>query len=434
MGSNKRNGGGHQHQLEAVKRALFGYEAKGKGRGEERRGEQHGSWNCNTCGMFNFEFRRWCKECRLPRGAANAGGKSGRNNERGGGKGKEARAGGASNGDKEGKERGKEGNAEQQKDIKAMRKKVEDLEAENLQLREKQRDPADEKVDEEMENEGVKEDISNIDGLQKAYDALVAQMGNDDAAAQGLRCRLDAARASQRASKPLLVQIQAAQRRSERVAKQLEAAKRSKVDLEKERVHLLAQIDEKLNKEVARIEELSRENDGLCAELGSLHERAKQEKESEAGSNKPVQQQLPKQSEEESIGQAWLQIQSAAAKRVAGPGADPTWEPLVRRAFSQLEAVLAILPKSVDEAPQRSDESKAEVEATAGALEASKTREGSNAPAERSGTDGDEEIDEDDEDGMFGEVDINPMEGETTLQTKKRVGRQIKSIIKAKVK
>ncbi len=128
-------------------------------------------------------------------------------------------------------------------------------------------------VDDEDGGDELQADIDNLQGLQKVYEAAQAQLGTDDAMVKGLRARLDAARAKQRASKPILQQVQQAQRRAGRLERQLEAAKKVREDLEEKRKVLLAEIDTQDEKVSQHKEEVERAR----SELGKLLEKAKAE-------------------------------------------------------------------------------------------------------------------------------------------------------------
>ncbi len=71
----------------------------------------------------------------------------------------------------------------------------------------------------------VSADLENLQTLQKLYDTTIAGLGAEDPAAKAMRARLDAARAKQRAAKPIFQQVQAAQRKTEKHERQLETAK-----------------------------------------------------------------------------------------------------------------------------------------------------------------------------------------------------------------
>ncbi len=109
----------------------------------------------------------------------------------------------------------------------------------------KEEDEGADDEDEEMEEEGqaeAKADIPKIAELQRSYDVMAAQLGGEDYAVCKLKDRLEAARAAQRATKPLLVQIQAAERRFERLDAAIKASEKARTEIEKEQEQLKAKL------------------------------------------------------------------------------------------------------------------------------------------------------------------------------------------------
>ena len=306
MGSRARSSG-YNHVLAAVQEALG--RRKGAGKGQRGFAHQRTSWNCNVCGKFNFEFQNRCIGCgEAP--SSTSGHESGKDvgekTERNG----------------KGGEEGKE--------LKDLRNKLRQLASENKTLRSQKQGGVDDVDGDDDVNGDSNDDVAKVNELQKAVDTLTAQVGADDVAVVELKRRLEAARTKQRAAKPLLAQITAAERRSEKVAKQLESARKAKEELEKEKRDKLAELDAKIRKEQIRFEELTAEGEQLRAELRGLHDRAKQEKETPSGEKGCSTEGKPKS--EVDVGTAWATIKEEAKIRAAGPGADPTWAPMVENA------------------------------------------------------------------------------------------------------
>ncbi len=159
-------------------------------------------------------------------------------------------------------------------------------------------------------------DVENLQTLQRLYDHSLAGLGPEDPAVRALRSRLDAARAKQRAAKPILQQVQAAQRKAARHEKQLEAARTKLRELEEKRDEINKELKEQADKVGACDEEV-----GKCkAELRDLLEKAKVEKggdtkattaESTAGSATPAPEDL------HGAAAAWNAAKSAIEARLA---------------------------------------------------------------------------------------------------------------------
>ncbi len=120
----------------------------------------------------------------------------------------------------------------------------------------------------------VTADVENLAALQRGYDAMLVQLGADDVATKALRERLDAARAKQRAGKPIFQQVQVAQRKATRHERLHDAAKSKLQELECKRAELDKEIAEQTTKVSSAADELAK----CRIELGELLERAKAEK------------------------------------------------------------------------------------------------------------------------------------------------------------
>ena len=372
MGSRTRKGG-YNHVLAALQEAISRNKGGGKGRPADN--SQRKSWNCKTCGKYNFEFRSKCIECGEAPTPVHGKAQGKENGGKGG-------SGGKVNSDNE------------SSDIKELRNKLRQVEAENKSLRSKKPDNDDEgraegeECGNDLDNDGGDDangDGSRINELQKSVDLLTSQIGADDLAVIGLRKRLDAARAKQRAGKPLWAQITAAERRSERISKQLETAHKTKEEYEKEKVEAVRQIDAKIAKESVRIDELTSESEKLRAELMRLHDRAKQQKEPTAGETHLSTG--ANQRTEKDVWKAWESIKAEAMARATGLGADPKWSPMVDNAFAQLQAVFAVLPK---EATTQGEASNAEEKPNDNSQGSNATQSGSQTcpNADNGGTEG----------------------------------------------
>ncbi len=132
------------------------------------------------------------------------------------------------------------------------------------------------------EDDAAGADMERLSALQRTYDATLVSLGAEDPAAKALRARLEAARAKQRAGKPIFQQVQAAQRKSTKLEKQLEAARAKLQELRDKRVELDKEIAEQANKADACNAEVGKAQ----AELRELLERAKTEK---GGDAQPTQ-------------------------------------------------------------------------------------------------------------------------------------------------
>ncbi len=306
-----------QAALEAQKMG----KGKGKGKGKSSQPNQP-SFSCSHCGFYNFEWRTWCAVCKQPRPQKNKGTGKGGQKAWGGGHGK---GGGG-------------GNTRETREEQTLREQVRELQRENEELRERKgeegndRDDDDEE-DEEMEEEGAamaKADIVRIPELQKIVDAA-AGLGNEDPQYKAARERLEAAKAAQRATKPLLAQIQAAERRCEKLEGSLKAAEGRKAAHEKEK----QEIDTKITSEQFKIDEIKGEMAKVRGEMVSLHEKARNEKtvEGEGGATATGQQ-----SGTHEVGAAVATLRKFMQ---LWAGADPNASGFANNLLAQLEGVVA---------------------------------------------------------------------------------------------
>ncbi len=257
---------------------VFHHGLSSKGQGKSGHGvDGRASWNCATCAKFNFEFRNKCIVCGEPgphvaaqgptypttkKGTGKGGGKKGK----GGGKGGEGGDSKGSSIDKASLEAKVKSLEEECRTLKAQctGRKKDEGEDEDLEL-----------IDAEgEEDQAVAWDLENLAGLQKVHDAALAALGPEEASVKSYRERLDAARARQRAAKPVMQQVHVAQRRTTRLEKQLEGATKKLEELEFRK----KELEEEISEQKTKVETHQLELDKSRVELGGLLERAKAEK------------------------------------------------------------------------------------------------------------------------------------------------------------
>ncbi len=259
------------------------YDSNGKAAGDA-------AWNCPDCGFYNFGSRRRCRQCPRTRPAPTStttttatnysAGKGGGKGDGGkvGGKGKNGATvrGGGEAGGSEGK-----GNEQLRAKIRLLEDQVKTLKAAATPTARNNDDATgDDDHDPELveadddEDDAAGADVERLAALQRTYDSTLVILGAEDPAAKSLRARLEAARAKQRAGKPIFQQVQAAQRKSTRLEKQLETARAKLQELRDKRTELDKEIAEQSNKADACNAEVGKAQ----AELRELLERAKTEK------------------------------------------------------------------------------------------------------------------------------------------------------------
>jgi hypothetical protein len=260
----------YQKALDTIERLRNKASEGSKGKGKAAASSPSGDgWHCRECGYYNFGSRRQCRICPTARAGTegtSAGGVGGQNKASGGS--------GKGSGNKGG------GSAEQQGKLLARIKQLEEqngtLKADLAEKHQKQKENEEEDVELEEEDEedaAVAADLDNLPALQRCYDATLAQIGADDPQSKALRARLEAARAKQRAGRPILQQVQAAQRKATRAERQLETAKNKLQELEKRKLDLEKEVAEQASRVSSAAEEVSKSKE----ELGTLLEKAKAE-------------------------------------------------------------------------------------------------------------------------------------------------------------
>ncbi len=273
---------GHDHRLDALQRQLQQAIDQGKFRGGKGSGGGGGgsnqassssstSWTCQSCGFFNFEFRQRCLRCKLdgPLSAPGNGQRASGPTQRPQGPG--GKSGSAERTDWKGK-------AALEAKVRSLEARLEAQSKSAKQLGDKTQggggeDDDIELLEDEADDGGAQHDVDNLPALQRTHEAMVAALGPEDSATKVLKSRIDAARAKQRASKPILQQVQQAQRRAGRLEKQLETARKARADLETKKADILAQIASQDEKVAAQKEELEKSK----KELSDLLEKAKEE-------------------------------------------------------------------------------------------------------------------------------------------------------------
>ncbi len=325
--------------------ASHGTKPKGAGMGEGA------SWNCGECGYFNFASRRSCRKCPTPRprttDPSTAEHYSFKGN--GGGKGTGGKGAGKKNNGGGSGAPGNDGNqAKLLSQIKALEERNKALAgklAEKSKCTEGDEDDPELIEEDDDDDPLVSADLEQIQTLQKLYDSAIVGLGADDPAAKAMRARLDAARAKQRAAKPIFQQVQAAQRKTERQERQLEAAKTKLHELHGKRDELENEISEQAAKVANCDDEL-----GKCRkELGELLERAKAEKgttvqsTSTSGNNGGTG---AASSGLHGAAIAWNAAKRAIQEQVAGLPAEASKELMqaIAAQYSAMEAVLNKLP------------------------------------------------------------------------------------------
>ncbi len=385
-----RNERQYQRALETIERLRTN--AYGKGHGKQPDTNDLGSWTCNECGYFNFGSRRRCRMCPTSRPAAasasaattsshaNHSSKGGSGGGKGNGLKGGGRKGGGSNGTGD-----NQGNSKLLAQIKQLEEQNKALKADLAEKGDKGADKVDddaELIDEDDEDAAVNADLENLAALQRCYDATLVQLGAEDPMAKALRMRLDAARAKQRAGKPILQQVQAAQRKATRFERQLEAARLKLQELEAKKVELDKEIAEQATKVASSTEEVTKSRQ----ELGELLERAKAEK----GTAPPTaaapaaDAQAPAATDLRGAAAAWNAAKLAIQRQLDNLPADTSQD--VRQAISEqyvaMEAVLNKLPAPPPEMPQPATDANAGASGTKGETDTSDDNEGGGDAAE----------------------------------------------------
>ncbi len=313
------------------------------------------SWNCQECGYFNFGSRRRCRKCPtahplISASATNSPQPGGKGAGGGGGKGG-GKAGGKN---REGKNAGSGRNGGEYAKLLAQCKA---LEEQNKMLTLKAAEAAkgnegDEEDPELLEDDADDDpqatvDLENLQALQKLYDSTLVTLGAEDPSAKALRQRLDAARAKQRAAKPVLQQVQAAQRKAARQEKHLESAKGRLAELEQQR----KELDKEIAEQTAKVAACAEEVDRCRTELGELLERAKAEQ--GTATQTPPAGAANSGSPSASGGlqgaaAAWNQAKSAIQAQLATLPSDAAAElrQAIAAQYAAMEAVLNKLPTS----------------------------------------------------------------------------------------
>ncbi len=259
----------YQRALDTIERIRNKSSEGAKGKGKTAASSFIGDgWHCE-CGYYNFGSRRQCRVCSTARTGTEgtAAGGAGSQNRNSGGNGKGPGGKGGNSGEQQGKLLAR---------IKQLEEQNGALKADLADKQQKQKENEDEDVELEEEDEedaAVAADLENLPALQRCYDATLAQMGADDPQSKALRARLEAARAKQRAGRPILQQVQAAQRKTTRAERQLEAAKDKLQELEKRKLELEKEVAEQAVKVRSAADEVSKNKE----ELGTLLEKAKAE-------------------------------------------------------------------------------------------------------------------------------------------------------------
>ncbi len=252
------------------------------------------AWHCPDCGFYNFGSRKRCRQCPRTRpttthtttatatnqSTGKGGGKGNGGKAGGKGKGGAAVKGGGDAGGGEGR-----GNEQLRAKVRLLEDQIKTLKSTTPPTSKTNDDTTgDDDHDPEMveadddEDDTTGADMERLAALQRTYDSTLVSLGAEDPAAKMLRTRLEAARARQRAGKPIFQQVQAAQRKSARLEKQLETAKSKLQELRDRRTELDKEIDEQSNKADSCSSEVAKAQ----AELRELLERAKTEKGGEA--------------------------------------------------------------------------------------------------------------------------------------------------------
>ncbi len=336
-----------QRALDTIERIRAKGSDNGKGKGQSLSdASSNEAWNCRECNYFNFGSRRRCRLCPTARPtAALAPSSSSHSLAKGGG-------GGKGSGQKGGRgDQGGEahGSGRLQAQIKQLEEQNKVLRASLAEKSGKSQDKEDEDIElleEEDEDEGTAAaDVENLPALQKCYDSALVQLGADDALAKALRERLDAARAKQRAGKPILQQVQVAQRKASRNERQLEAAKTRLLELETKRDELDKQVTEQAAKVASCTEEVATSR----KELGDLLERAKAEK----GTAAPASTATPTAggaaagpSGNQDAATAWNLAKMAIQQQVAALPSDvsPELQQAIAAQYAAMEMLLNKLP------------------------------------------------------------------------------------------
>ncbi len=265
-----------QRAFDAAERIRAKGTENGRGKGQANSDASPSeAWHCQECGYFNFGSRRRCRICpsaRPPTSSAPFTSAPFPSKGGGGGKGSGQKGG-------RGEQRGESNGAGRlQAQVKQLEEQNRALRASLAEKNAKPLDKEDDDVelleDEDEEEDTAAADVEHLPALQKCYDNALVQLGADDATTKSLRERLDAARAKQRAGKPILQQVQVAQRKASRNERQLEAAKTRLLELETKRDELAKQVSEQSAKVTSCTEEVAKSR----KELGDLLERAKAEK------------------------------------------------------------------------------------------------------------------------------------------------------------
>ncbi len=337
---------GHEHRLDALQRQLQQAINQGKLRGGKGGGGNGGgsglasssssaSWTCQACGFYNFEYRQRCLRCKGDCPPSAPG-----NWQKGKGgpvlqpQGPGGKSGGGDRVDWKGK-------AELEAKLRRLEARLEAQPKATKQYEDKTLDGGGddddvELLEDEVDDNGTQSDVDNLPALQKTYEAMVAALGPEDSATKDLKARIEAARAKQRASKPILQQVQQAQRRAGRLEKQLEAAKKVRAELEDKKSDIMAQITLQDEKVASQKEELERSK----KELGDLLEKAKEEQ------GAPGEEQKKNDLSLEGAAEAWNRAKKAIEHRVLSlpSGAQQAVGKQIQEHYATLETLLNQLP------------------------------------------------------------------------------------------
>ena len=250
--------GGNNHGLAAIRMALFGNNAKG---GKQKSGARGESWNCETCGMYNFEHRRICRTCSGPPPKRGATGSTWESKGRGKGSQEESSAPQL---------------AALRRELEAEKKKRQALEAGYATPKAEPSTAADGKGDDE--ETGTLD--AEIDVLQRAFDNATKMLGHDHA--QTLECKK--ALAQKRETKD---QGKSVEQRARNTDFKL-ARKRKSLEVARASVEKQTKV---LEEAKAELEEMQRKAGDLEAEVATLEEagRVLHLQASKAGPNKATE-------------------------------------------------------------------------------------------------------------------------------------------------
>ncbi len=341
-----------QRALETVERLRA--KANGDGKGQSKTSNDvsvSDAWTCRECGYYNFGTRRRCRKCPT----ACPGAQSAASSSASPGPGKGGGGGGKGGGTKGGgrKESGaSEGNGRLLAQIKLLEEQNKALKQSLAEKADGGADDEEELVAEDAEDEAaINADLENLAALQRCYDAALVQLGAEDETAKTLRGRLDAARAKQRAGKPIFQQVQTAQRKATRHEKLHEAAKAKLQELELRKTELEKEIVEQSSKVAAAYDDLTKSK----LELGGLLERAKAEKGTAPAASTTANDEgaAPAAGGIHGAAAAWNAAKAAIQQQVAALASDvaPELQQAVAAQYAAMEAVLNRIPAPAPSAP-----------------------------------------------------------------------------------